>query len=96
MTLTFELAHFSVREDDEEALIADRPAMVSALRDAFPGALAAWLAKQDDGTWLDVILWRWCTSGSSRSSAATDASNHDGRRVLAASSRGIVTSRPRS
>jgi hypothetical protein len=58
MTLTFELAHFSVREDDEEALIADRPAMVSALREAFPGALAAWLAKQDDGTWLDVILWR--------------------------------------
>ena len=26
MTLTFELAHFSVREESEEALIAERPA----------------------------------------------------------------------
>jgi hypothetical protein len=58
MTLTFELAHFSVRDGEEEALVAERPAMVTALREAFPGALAAWLAKQEDGTWLDVILWR--------------------------------------
>jgi hypothetical protein len=32
--------------------------MLAALRRAFPGALAAWLANQDDGSWLDVILWR--------------------------------------
>jgi hypothetical protein len=72
MTLTFELAHFSVRDGDEDALIAERPAMVSALREAFPGALAAWLAKQDDGTWLDVILWR------SREEARDAAARIDG------------------
>ncbi len=57
MTLTFELAQFSVREEDEAALLAERPEMIRAVQRAFPGALAAWLTKQDDGTWLDVILW---------------------------------------
>jgi hypothetical protein len=58
MTLTFELAHFTVRDGQEEALIAERPAMVRALQKAFPGALAAWLTKEDDGSWLDIVLWR--------------------------------------
>ena len=58
MTLTFELAHFTVREGEEQALVAERPEMVRALQRAFPAALAAWLAKQDDGSWLDIILWR--------------------------------------
>ncbi len=53
MTLTFELAQFSVREEDEAALLAERPEMIRAVQRAFPGALAAWLTKQDDGTWLD-------------------------------------------
>jgi hypothetical protein len=34
--------------------------MVTALRRAFPGALGAWLTRQDDGSWLDIILWRSC------------------------------------
>jgi hypothetical protein len=58
MALTFELAHFVVREGDEEALLEERPAMVRALREAFPDALAAWLTRQDDESWLDVILWQ--------------------------------------
>jgi hypothetical protein len=57
VTLTFELAQFRVREGEEDALVAERPTMVRALREAFPAALAAWLTKQDDGSWLDVILW---------------------------------------
>ena len=56
--LTFELAQFVVRDGEEEALLAERPAMMRALREAFPAALAAWLTKQDDGSWLDVILWQ--------------------------------------
>jgi hypothetical protein len=56
--LTFEFAHFAIHEDDEPALLAARPDMILALQRAFPAALAAWLVKQDDGTWLDVILWR--------------------------------------
>jgi hypothetical protein len=58
MTLTLELAAFTVREGAEPALLAERPEMLAALRQAFPAALASWLTKQDDGSWLDVILWR--------------------------------------
>ena len=58
MTLTLELATFTLREGAEPALLAERPEMIAALRQAFPAALAAWLTKQDDGSWLDVILWR--------------------------------------
>jgi hypothetical protein len=32
--------------------------MIGALRRAFPAALAAWLTRQDNGSWLDVVLWR--------------------------------------
>jgi hypothetical protein len=53
----FELAHFTVREGEEEALIAERAEMVRALRRAFPAARSAWLTRQDDGTWLDIVLW---------------------------------------
>ena len=55
--LTFELAQFVVRDGAEEALLAERPAMVRALREAFPTMLAAWLTREDDGSWLDVVLW---------------------------------------
>ena len=58
MALTFELAHFVVREGHEDALLAERPAMVRALQEAFPDALAAWLTRQDYGSWLDVVLWQ--------------------------------------
>lgn len=58
MTLTLELAAFTVSEGAEPALLEERPGMLAALREAFPAALAAWLTKQDDGSWLDVVLWR--------------------------------------
>ena len=58
MPLTFELAEFTVAAEDEPALLAGRAEMVEGLRRAFPGALAAWLTPQDDGSWLDVVLWR--------------------------------------
>jgi hypothetical protein len=56
--LTFELAQFVVRDGEEDAFVAERPAMVRALREAFPTALAAWLTRQSDGSWLDIILWQ--------------------------------------
>jgi hypothetical protein len=55
---TFEIAAFTVRPEEEEALLRERPEMIAALKAAFPGALAAWLTREDDGSWLDVILWR--------------------------------------
>ena len=56
--MTIELARFTVHHGAEEALRAERPAMVRALRGRFPGCLAAYLTKEDDGSWLDVVLWR--------------------------------------
>jgi hypothetical protein len=58
MALTFELATFTVRDGEEASLLAERPQMIAALGRAFPGLLGAWLAKRDDGSWLDVILWQ--------------------------------------
>jgi hypothetical protein len=58
MTPAFELAAFAARDGEEAAMLAERPAMIEALRRAFPGLLAAWLSRRDDGSWLDVILWR--------------------------------------
>jgi hypothetical protein len=39
-------------------LVADRLAMLSALRARFAACLAAYLTREDDGTWVDVIVWR--------------------------------------
>jgi hypothetical protein len=56
--MTIELARFRVHDGAESQLLAERPAMVDALRRRFPGCLAAYLTREDDGWWLDVVLWR--------------------------------------
>lgn len=58
MTQVFELAAFTVRDGHEQALLDERPAMMAAMRRAFPGLVSAWLTQRDDGSWLDTILWR--------------------------------------
>ena len=54
---TLELVRFSVAPEREEAFLAARDAAVRSLR-TLPGLLSATLARSDDGSWLDVILWR--------------------------------------
>ncbi|MFI6346726.1 antibiotic biosynthesis monooxygenase [Streptomyces sp. NPDC050560] len=58
MATVVELARFTVHEGAEEALRRERPAMLRALRERFPGCLAAYLTKEDDGGWLDIVVWR--------------------------------------
>jgi hypothetical protein len=58
MPMALELARFTVHADSEARLVADRPAMIDALARRFPGCVAAYLTRHDDGSWLDVILWR--------------------------------------
>jgi hypothetical protein len=58
MSMVIELARFTIHEGTEEQLLAERPAMIDALRRRFPACLAAFLTKEDDGGWLDVLLWR--------------------------------------
>jgi hypothetical protein len=57
-SLTFEFAEFTVPPESEAAMLAEREAMTHALGRTFPGAIAAWLTRKDDGSWIDVILWR--------------------------------------
>ncbi len=53
----FEFAEFTVAPENEPALLEGRAEMVMALHREFPGVLAAWLTRQGDGSWLDVVLW---------------------------------------
>ncbi len=57
MTQVFEHAAFTVREGHEQAFLDERPAMIGAMRRAFPGLVSAWLTRRQDGSWLDVIMW---------------------------------------
>ncbi|WP_433299104.1 antibiotic biosynthesis monooxygenase [Pseudonocardia sp. CA-142604] len=56
--MAIELARFTIHDGAERQLLDERPAMVRALRERFPACLAAYLTKEDDGGWLDVVLWR--------------------------------------
>lgn len=56
--MVIELARFTIHEGAEDKLLAERPAMIEALRRRFPACLAAFLTKEDDGGWLDVLVWR--------------------------------------
>jgi hypothetical protein len=58
MTMAIELARFTVHEDAGSQLVAQRPVMIKALHKRFPACLAAYLTKDDDGSWLDIVLWR--------------------------------------
>jgi hypothetical protein len=57
MTQVFEHASFTVRDGHQQALLDERQTMIGALRRTFPGLVSAWLARREDGSWLDVILW---------------------------------------
>jgi hypothetical protein len=53
-----EFAGFTVHEGAKAQMIADRPAMLAALRARFPACLAAYLTREEDGAWVDILLWR--------------------------------------
>jgi hypothetical protein len=58
MPQVFELASFTVHEGQEQDLVKERPVVIAALRREFAGLVSAWLTKRDDGSWVDVTLWR--------------------------------------
>lgn len=80
MPLVFEHAAFTVRDGHEQALLDERPAMITALRRAFPGLVSSWLTRRDDGTWLDVILWRSLGTPSVGPGPYNAANNYTGPR----------------
>jgi hypothetical protein len=56
--MVIELARFTIHEGAEDKLLAERPAVIDALRRRFPACLAAFLTKEGEDAWLDAILWR--------------------------------------
>ncbi|HKS47661.1 MAG TPA: hypothetical protein VJT49_21630 [Amycolatopsis sp.] len=56
--MVIEFARFAIHEGAEDVFRAERPAMVAAMRRRFPAGLAAFLIREDDGDWLDVVFWR--------------------------------------
>jgi hypothetical protein len=65
------LARYTIDPADAEEVLAERNALVAAIRDAVSGRIQARLAKVDDQTWTDV--WRW-DSPTSAQTAIADAS----------------------
>lgn len=57
MGLAIELARFRVPDAAVSAMLEERPGMVAALKKRFPACLAAYLTREDDGSFLDVIVW---------------------------------------
>lgn len=57
MSTTMELVHFRVTPGREEEFGRARVAAAEAMA-SFPGLMSAVLARGEDGTWVDVLLWR--------------------------------------
>lgn len=55
---TVELTRFSVRSEQEKALLAARPRMLEDFRADRAGFIDAMLVRLPDNEWLDVVSWR--------------------------------------
>ena len=53
-----EIARFTTKPDEDEALLAERPAMLEALGRECSGLVSAHLGKLDARIWIDVLVWR--------------------------------------
>ena len=57
MSRTLELSRYIVEGDQEQQLLAKREAMVKAAKENFAGLVDVTLAKLDDGSYVDVLIW---------------------------------------
>jgi heme-degrading monooxygenase HmoA len=55
---TVELTRFSVRPEQEEALLAARAGMLEDFRADRAGFIDAMLVRLPDNEWLDIVSWR--------------------------------------
>jgi hypothetical protein len=54
---TLELGRYVVEGDQERPFLAKRGAMVEAAKENFPGLIDVTLARLDDGSYVDVLIW---------------------------------------
>lgn len=52
-----EMVRFTVAPENEAAFTAGREPMIRAMRKAFTGLEQATLAKMDDGSYVDCVIW---------------------------------------
>ena len=52
-----EMVRFTVKAGRESALVDGRATMVAALSAAYPSLVVARLARVDEATWLDLVVW---------------------------------------
>lgn len=57
MPQTMEIVRARIKPGHEDAMLAERPAFVAAVRSRFPGLVDASLVKLDEDVWLDVVRW---------------------------------------
>ncbi|MEU7633699.1 hypothetical protein AB0C34_27600 [Nocardia sp. NPDC049220] len=57
MPYVIEITRVTVNPGEEEAMKADRPAMLRTFATDREGFLGAYLTAADNGDWLDIILW---------------------------------------
>ncbi len=56
MARALEIVRLTVRPGEEEAFVQERAGAIEALR-RFPGYVQAVLARLEDGSWLDLVVW---------------------------------------
>ncbi len=56
MAEVLEVARFKVKADDEETMLAARPAMEAGLARHCPGFVSLTLTRDGD-TWVDIVRW---------------------------------------
>ena len=54
---TLELGRYIVEGDQEQQMLAKREAMVEAAKENFEGLIDVTLARLDDGSYVDVLIW---------------------------------------
>ncbi|WP_405640976.1 hypothetical protein [Streptomyces uncialis] len=57
MSHVVEITRVAVKPGEEDALVADRPAMLKAFARDRSGFRGAYLTRLDGGDWLDIVLW---------------------------------------
>jgi hypothetical protein len=58
VSVVYEVVRSRVRPELEDEMLELRPRMIAALRERFPDLIDARLILMDDGSWMDVVLWR--------------------------------------
>src|SRR5688572_30726349 len=58
VTKVIEVVRSSVPDERVDEMLARRPAAMARFQEEFPGLLSATLGRLEDGSWIDVIVWR--------------------------------------